>query len=63
MYNPIMAPRTKITRVGRGLKPKGSAKGVSGKIRVRTVINTVATSRYLPGLLLKKAPCYGLPAL
>ena len=35
MYSPIMAPRIKITCIGRGLKPKGAAKGVNGKPSVR----------------------------
>lgn len=54
MYSPITAPIIKITFIGRGLNPKGAAKGVSGKQRVRTTMSIVATSKYFPGLLLKK---------
>jgi hypothetical protein len=35
-------------------EPQRYAKGVNGKQRVRVTINIVATSRYVPGLLLKK---------
>lgn len=54
MYNPIMATIIKITENGRGLKPKGAAKGVHGKQRVTIPVSMVAASRYFPGLLLKK---------
>ncbi len=49
-----MAAIIKITDVGRGLKPKGPAKGVNGKQSVMTAIRKVAISKYFPGLLLKK---------
>jgi hypothetical protein len=54
MYSPIMAPIIKITEIGRGSKPKRTAKGVNGKLTVTTPISMVAASRYFPGLLLKK---------
>lgn len=54
MYSPTMAPSIKITEIGRGLKPKGTAKGVSGRQSVMPPIIRVAASRYFPGLLLKK---------
>ncbi len=54
IYNPITAPIIKISMIGRGLNPKCVAKGVNGKQRVRVTINMVATSRYVPRLLLKK---------
>lgn len=61
-YSPIMAPIITITERGRGLKPKGAASGVSGKLRVKTPISRVAVSRYFPGLLLKKKVfCSGPP--
>ena len=54
MYSATMTPITKITEIGIGLKPKGSAKGVNGRQRVMPPISKVAVSRYFPGLLLKK---------
>ena len=54
MYSAIMTPISKITEIGIGLKPKGSAKGVNGRQSVMPTISKVAVSRYFPGLLLKK---------
>ncbi len=41
-----MAAIIRINDVGRGLKPKGPAKGVYGKQSVTTAISKVAVSRY-----------------
>src|SRR5674476_397435 len=49
-----MAPIIKIKEIGRGLKPKGAARGVNGKQSVRPTISRVVASKYFPELLLKK---------
>ena len=54
MYSPTRIPIIKITEIGSCLKPNGAAKEVNGMQSVKTPVRRVATSRYFPGLLLKK---------
>ena len=54
MYKIIMTPSTKRNENGNGLKPKGPARGVKGKMRVIATISRVVINKYFPGILLKK---------